>query len=159
LEFACADEASWRESFRALIDLHRARWTTRGESGVLADERVRRWHEAALPGLTAGGLARLYTLRLDGRVIAACYALCDPQRGGAGARATYYYFGGFDPAYERLSPGTLVIGHAVERAVREGCGAFDFLRGREGYKYLWGATDTPTYRRRLWHAGEGRGVA
>ena len=64
----------------------------------------------------------------------------------------YYYLGGFDPAAKHLSPGTLLIGHAVERAVEAGAEAFDFCKGREPYKYLWGATDTPTFTRRLTHA-------
>ena len=34
-------------------------------------------------------------------------------------------------------------------AVREGATRFDFLRGREPYKYDWGATDTPQLRRRV----------
>ncbi len=61
----------------------------------------------------------------------------------------YYYLGGFDPDYAALSPGALLVGHAIEAAVREGAVAFDFLRGREAYKRRWGARDTPTYCRRL----------
>ena len=145
-QYERADAATLDAAYAALLALHGARWATRGETGVLADDAVRRWHAEAMRGLLAAGVLRLHTLRLDGRVIAACYVLHD--RPGPAARA-YYYLGGFDPACHALSPGTLIVGHAVEAALAEGMTAFDFLRGREAYKYHWGATDRPTYRRRL----------
>jgi CelD/BcsL family acetyltransferase involved in cellulose biosynthesis len=92
---------------------------------------------------------RLHALRLDGAVIAALYALAD--RPGRGDRRVYFYLGGFDPDRAALSPGALLVGHAIEAAVREGAVAFDFLRGQEAYKRRWGARDTPTYCRRLRH--------
>jgi CelD/BcsL family acetyltransferase involved in cellulose biosynthesis len=61
----------------------------------------------------------------------------------------YYYLSGFDPSFERLSPGTLIVHHAIQEAVREGAGEMDFLRGREAYKYGWGARDRAKRRLRL----------
>ena len=54
---------------------------------------------------------------------------------------------GFDPAFSKLSPGTLTIGHAIDQAIREGATEFDFLRGGEPYKYHWGAVDRVNFRR------------
>jgi Acetyltransferase (GNAT) domain len=51
-------------------------------------------------------------------------------------------------AYDQVKT-ALVIDYAIRAAVREGAAEFDFLRGREAYKYRWGATDRLTYRRRL----------
>jgi CelD/BcsL family acetyltransferase involved in cellulose biosynthesis len=51
------------------------------------------------------------------------------------------YFGGFDPLFAFESPGTILLGHAMERAAIEGARVFDFLRGAESYKYVWGARD------------------
>ena len=97
--------------------------------------------------LLRGGTLRLYALRLDGRIVATLQGLADPP--GRAERRVYFYLGGFDPAFERLSPGMLVVGHAIEESVREGAAAVDFLRGQERHKYLWGAVDTPTWRRHL----------
>lgn len=117
-----------------LIALHGARWRERGEPGVLDDPAVRRFHEAALPRLAAAGLTRLFTLTIEDRVAGAYYGL--HHRGRA-----YAYLGGFDPAFAFESPGTVLMGHAIEAARREGAREFDLLRGQEPYKYEWGAVD------------------
>ncbi|HEU4754100.1 MAG TPA: GNAT family N-acetyltransferase, partial [Armatimonadota bacterium] len=130
--------------FAALLRLHAARWSERGEGGVLADPRVQRHHRGAAPELLRRGVLQLFALRIDGEIVACYYGLL--ARGRA-----YYYLSGFDPAWSHLSPGTLVIGHALEEAVRGGARELDFLRGREPYKYFWGAEDHFPARRRLWH--------
>lgn len=142
LWFERATEDSMRVLLQALFELHGARWSERGGPGVLADERVRAFHADAAPELLGAGLLRLYALRLDERIIAALYGFAAKGR-------FYYYLGGFDPEFGALSPGTLMIGHAVEEAVREGLAEFDFLRGAEPYKYHWGAQNRPMAARRL----------
>lgn len=117
-----------------LIRLHGARWRERGEAGVLDDPAVRRFHETALPGLAEAGLARLFTLTIEDQVAGAYYGL--HHRGRA-----YAYLGGFDPAFAFESPGTVLMGHAIEVARREDAREFDLLRGQEPYKYEWGARD------------------
>ena len=142
-----AGEKNLDELFNALLRLHAARWATRVEAGVLASPAVQAAHREALPGLLRSGLLRFEALHLDGGIIAVLYALVDPpERMG---RRLYFYLGGFDPAHERLSPGMLLVGHAIEQAITEGIAIADFLRGRERYKYFWGAEDTPTFRRVL----------
>lgn len=133
--------------FEALLRLHAARWTTRGEGGVLADPAVQAMHRDALPALHRAGLLRFHVLRLDGAIVAVLYALADPP--GRATRRLHLYLSGFDPALERLSPGMLLVGRAIEAAIAEGFAVVDFLRGRERYKYFWGATDRPTFRRHL----------
>ncbi|HWE93540.1 MAG TPA: GNAT family N-acetyltransferase [Tepidisphaeraceae bacterium] len=146
-----AHDGNLQELFEAWFRLHGARWSVRDQAGVLSGDAVRRWHADALPGLLALGALRLHALRLDGKIIAVCHVLASDGR--RHERAHYYYLGGFDPEYSALSPGTLLVGHAIDEAVREGADVFDFLRGREAYKYRWGARDRRTYRRRLRHAG------
>ena len=142
-----ATEATAEEVLEAHLRLHAARWERRGEEGVLAAERVQRAHRESLPGLLRSGALRLYAMRLEGRIVATVQGFRDPP-GRAGFRV-YFYLGGFDPVVERLSPGMLVVGFAIEDALAEGAVAVDFLRGQEPHKYAWGAVDTPTTRRRL----------
>ena len=125
---------------RALLRLHRARWSVKGRPGVLKDQAIQQFHREAAWSLLAGGALRLYGMRLEGRLIAVIYGFMRAKQ-----RACYY-LAGFDPAHRKLSLGMLMIGHALEEAIREGSTEFDFLRGQEAYKYEWGAKDRPTYR-------------
>ena len=108
----------------------------------LANEAVRSFHAEAAPALMALGALRLYALRLDERIVAALYGFIAKGR-------FHHYLAGFDPDLGKLGLGTLIIGHALEQAAREGAEVFDFLRGSEAYKYRWGAVDRPSYGRRL----------
>lgn len=123
-----------------LVRLHGARWTARGEDGVLANDPVQRFHSQALALLAEAGLARLWLLKIDERTAGAYYGLQHGPR-------AYAYLGGFDPAFSFESPGTALVGHAIAQAQAEGAGEFHFLRGQETYKYEWGAVDRPNRRR------------
>jgi len=124
----------------ALFRLHTARWESRGEPGIVADPRVRALHHAAAEGLFAAGMVRAYLLRIGDRLAAAHYGFT--HRGRAAA-----YLNGFDPAFLAESPQTVLLGHAVAEAAREGATRLSFLRGQEPYKYLWGAADIWNRRR------------
>jgi CelD/BcsL family acetyltransferase involved in cellulose biosynthesis len=137
-----ADDRNLEELLSALIRLHEARWRTRKTAGVLCDPNVQQFHRTAARGLLSRGALRLYALRLDGRIIGGYYGF---QHAGR----AYAYLGGFDPDFEKYSPGTVLIGHAIEEAIREHADEFDFLRGCEPYKYAWGATDRLNYRKTL----------
>ena len=117
-----------------LIRLHQSRWRARGESGVLSDRRVLAfWHEAA-PGLLSAGLLRLCSIKIAGEQAAAIAALLAPDR-------IFFYLSGFDESYAFVSPGTILLGAMLEEAIAEGRSEAHFLRGRERYKYQWGAQD------------------
>jgi CelD/BcsL family acetyltransferase involved in cellulose biosynthesis len=142
VEIVRADGTNLKQMLGALFRLHTQRWRSRGEPGVLDEVGVRMTIRDAAAGFLARGWLRLYALRIGGRTAAV-------QLGWAARGRAYYYIGGWDPAFARFSPGLLLVEHAVREAIREGAREFDFLRGREPYKYAWGARDQPQYRRRL----------
>ena len=142
VSFETATAPTVSEILEAFFQLHEARWASRDAPGVLADPAVRRFHRAAAPQLRSAGLLRLHALRLDERIVAVVYALF--AKGCA-----YYYLSGFDPEFATISPGTLTVGHTIRQAIGEGVREFDFLRGRERFKYSWGARDRPCYGRML----------
>lgn len=131
-ETAGCDGAEWFVD--AFIRLHEARWSERGTNGVLNGAAVQSFHRATIPRLQREGAARLFVLRADERILAALYCL-------AHGDTLYYYLGGFDPAAQRVGPGSLLIEYAIGEARREGLDTVDFLRGPEAYKYFWGALD------------------
>lgn len=137
LGFVTADVATRAELLDALFALHGARW---GDGGVLGDATVRAFHRAMSEAMLAAGLLRLSAMTLEGRIVAVVY-------GFTAGDVLYLYLQGYDPALAELSPGTLVVGYTVAEAAREGARAVDMLRGREGYKYRFGALDRATFRR------------
>jgi CelD/BcsL family acetyltransferase involved in cellulose biosynthesis len=146
VDIAAGDAASHDGMLTELFRLHAARWQPQGEAGVLADARMRGFHQTAIAALAQADLARCYALSIAGETTA---VYCGFTHGGR----AYCYLTGFDPAYEFESPGTIVIAHAIEQAVREGMREFHFLRGRETYKYGWGAIDRWNRRRVFRRAG------
>ncbi len=134
-----ADAKRLPEFVDALLRLHGSRWHECGMPGVLWDEAVQKFHERAVPELFEAGMLRFYGLRFQGELIAVLYVLWDSD-------VAYFYLQGFDPAHAFISPGAQVIAAAVEDAVRHRRQVIDFLRGREAYKYSWGASDVFTWR-------------
>ena len=121
--------------WNALVEMHRARWTARGEpGGVLADPAVIAFHERAVPRLADAGLLRMQVLRIGSEIAALYHTLSTPGR-------LFFYLSGFASAEAFASPGTLLLGHLVEQAAAAGVTELHFLRGGEGYKYAWGALD------------------
>ncbi|EYD76965.1 glycosyl transferase, group 1 [Rubellimicrobium mesophilum DSM 19309] len=127
------------EAIEDLLRLNRLRW---GEAGVLADPLMQAHLRDAAPALVRSGLLRLHQAILDGQRIAVLLVLAGPW-------AHHGYNGGFDPAHARLSPSAILVGLAMRQATREGVRHFDFLRGHEGYKRVWGAEPRPMHRRVL----------
>jgi CelD/BcsL family acetyltransferase involved in cellulose biosynthesis len=140
--FEIAARDTLPEFVEALFALHAARWRDRGQPGVLADARVQAFHREAAAALLELGRLRLHGLRIDGRLVAVFHGFADRFR-------LHFYISGFDPTLPHPSLGSLIIGHAIEAAAREGLREFHFLRGREPYKYAWGAVDRPSWGRQL----------
>jgi CelD/BcsL family acetyltransferase involved in cellulose biosynthesis len=141
-KFEIADDARIFEAMRELFRLHGKRWERRGLPGVCAEPLVRNFHMTAARRLLEAGMLRLYSLRLDGAVLAVCY--CFTANGVA-----YAYLSGFDPDHAQLSPGTQLMNHAIRSAVRERAREFHFLRGEEAYKLAWKPIARLSVMRRL----------
>jgi CelD/BcsL family acetyltransferase involved in cellulose biosynthesis len=137
-----ADPLNTGEILEALVTLHAQRWRERGMPGVLSAERERAFHREVCHAMFRAGMLRLAALRCGGDIIAVHYGFSAKGR-------SFSYLGGFDRAFATYSPGLQLLAEAIEQAVAEDAQCFDFLRGREGYKYRWGAVDQPTWQRRI----------
>jgi CelD/BcsL family acetyltransferase involved in cellulose biosynthesis len=139
VEIMTPDSAGRPSLLSSLLRLHARRWESRGGSAVLEDARVASFHRAAIARMPAD-MVRLYGLRIGGHMAAVFYGL---QHSGR----AYAYLSGFDPDFAHASPGTLILAHAIEQAVRDGAREFDFLRGGEAFKSGWGAAQRRNGRR------------
>jgi CelD/BcsL family acetyltransferase involved in cellulose biosynthesis len=142
VEWVLADAGSIDEVLDALFRTHAARWGMRGEEGMLMGDEIQSFHREVARGLLAAGILRLYGLRFNGRLVGALESFFEKD-------CAYFYLHGFEPDVARYSPGLQLVGRFIDDAVDRGIRRIDFLRGREAYKYRWGAKDVPTYRRRM----------
>jgi len=58
----------------------------------------------------------------------------------------YFYNVAFDRDFARYSPGIYLFDHCIQEAISTGKRSADFLRGREEYKYYFGAKDSKIFR-------------
>lgn len=122
------------------FDLHRARWESLGQRGVFIRGGFPDFLRDLVAAPPPGVVPVLHALRTkDGMVAAYLVFHC--------GRTAIYYQAGWDPASEhaRLSPGLVLMAHAIEAAIEAGCATFDFLRGGEGYKRKFTETFRRTY--------------
>ncbi len=137
-----AEASNVSDAIDTLEHLHQARWQSRGEPGVLADARVQRFYRDVAPELLTAGHLAIASLRIEGQVAASFMALRSTSR-------LFLYLSGFAEQFAFVSPGSLLLGDALEFALRDGMREIHFLRGGEAYKYAWGGVDRFNTTRRF----------
>src|SRR6266536_3063421 len=90
------------------------------------------------------GWLHFHGMRYQGKLAAVVCILLARHR-------AYYYLGGFEGDLVRHSPGTALLGYAIEKGIEEGALEFDFLRKEEQYKYRWGAVPRTNARLVIQH--------
>jgi len=128
--FTWNDVALLDQAVDRLAHLHRLRWSDSGASRSFAEGAYVEFHRELIHSFTKSDQVRLYAMEVQGEVIAMYY--CYRFRG-----AVYYFQGGFDPAFEKLRPGVVLMGYAIQRAIEDGDRIFDMLRGEYDFKKQW----------------------
>jgi CelD/BcsL family acetyltransferase involved in cellulose biosynthesis len=124
----CVDEPL----LQALFELHAARRAGGASTAFGLEQLPLHRLLAERAGARRGPAA--VVARADGTVVGVLY--------GFWWRDTFAaYQSGWDPRYARDSIGSVLVLHALELAAGHGARTFDFLRGREPYKYRFGAQD------------------
>jgi CelD/BcsL family acetyltransferase involved in cellulose biosynthesis len=123
------DESNQSSFVDTFFELHKARWKSRGLPGAFlgSSERFQRVWMSNPEHL---GMLRVNMLVAEGKPIGVVYGM----KFGA---TMYFYQAGMDPGASALSPGTVLVAKLIDRAIEEGCTAFDFMRGDEPYKRRW----------------------
>ena len=107
-----------------LFSLHRMRWRNGPNSEFAGSEA---FHRAFAARALERGWLRLWLMEADELPVAAWYGF---RFGGA----DWLYQTGRDPAWERYSVGSVLLGHTIRSCVEAGLGRYHFLRGDEAYK-------------------------
>lgn len=118
------DPAQLQSDMRTLFELHDRRF---GAYSSLRSETARSFHADFAVAAQERGWLRLWFLELDGQAAAAWYGW------RLGDRYSYYN-GGFDPNWNDVRPGFILMSAVIEAAFAEGAEQFDFLLGSERYK-------------------------
>jgi CelD/BcsL family acetyltransferase involved in cellulose biosynthesis len=126
------------------IELHQARFGDAGlfamtQDGAQSRRFLHRLTELEVEVAPSERSLSLAEVMVGGRRILALATFDD------GAR-TYLYNAGMDPSAADLSPGVVGTALYLRDRIAAGRRELDFLRGREPYKYQWGAVDEPIRR-------------
>jgi CelD/BcsL family acetyltransferase involved in cellulose biosynthesis len=124
--FGVATGAGVAIAIAAFIDLHTRRWEGRGGSSALVPG-LREFLEAAATELVPTGRMRLYTITVEGRIVAANVVVAAGGEVGG-------WSSGFDPEWSRYSPSTLLTLYALADVAARGEDRFSLGPGEGDYK-------------------------
>lgn len=133
-----------------LIDLHARRWD--GASRAFRTPAYVEFHRRFAERLLAAGRLRLFVLDSPNGPLAALYCFAQDGR-------YYFYQSGRDPERSRHRPGLVLMHAAIQHAIEEGVGVFDFLSGGEAYKYIWAGEEQASVHLEHWRTAPARFVA
>jgi CelD/BcsL family acetyltransferase involved in cellulose biosynthesis len=112
---------------------------SRQDKADFMTEKMRSFFISLADAMTRIGLLKLGVLELDGRPLAEI--MCFDYNG-----CIYLYNSGYDPRYTALSAGLLSKVLAIQHSIERGKKRFDFLKGKEVYKYHLGGREVPLLR-------------
>lgn len=139
-----------RRDMRSLVELHHKRWA--GRSRAFRTDQYIAFHERLSTLALAQNWVRLYSLETDSKAIAHLYCFAYDNR-------FYYYQAGWDPEYSKHRIGLVLMHKVIQEAIRDGAKVFDFLRGKEPYKYRWSSAEAQNMRVVYWKRPAPRVVA
>ena len=121
---------------RDFFRLHRA--SSAEKHAFMTPERERFFLDIAIE-LASQGRFKLYFLEVDGIRAASC--ICFDY-----GDSYLLYNSGYEPSYASLSVGLINKALCIQDAIEKGKRSFEFLRGRERYKYNLGGKDRAIYK-------------
>jgi CelD/BcsL family acetyltransferase involved in cellulose biosynthesis len=125
-EFELASGDGVEAAIAAFIDLHARRWEGRGGSSALVPG-LDGFLASAAAELVPHDRMRLYTIKIEGRIIAANVLVAAGGEAGG-------WSSGFDPEWSRYSPSTLLTLHALADIAARGEDRFSLGPGEGDYK-------------------------
>ena len=129
------DGETYEEDIEAFIRLHKTSAGEKGEFMLPAREEFFREIARTLQPL---GMLALDFLELGGKPIAATISFRYDD-------VFYLYNSAYDLSLRPISPGLILVSRLIQRSIEENARRFDFLRGRERYKYDLGAEALPLH--------------
>ena len=136
VQYVACPPSQEAEGLRALFDLHERRAKRKNIVSTFKGERLFAFHSDVAQSIQKHDWMWLRFLKSKNTVIAAFYGFAIGNR-------VFYYQMGFDPEWERYSPGMVLMYEVIKEAFSKHYKEFDFLRGGETYKSLWTQSQRP----------------
>ncbi len=133
-----SDSSSLEEKMGLFLELHRK---SRRDKSEFMTSAMEAYFRNLARELCNEGWLDLSFLRFRGNIIAAFFSF-----DFAGAK--FIYNSGYDPDFAWYSPGIVLAAYCIRAAIEKGVAQFNFLRGREDYKYHLGGREEANYRLR-----------
>ena len=123
--------ADGRERLKEILEeafqIEASGWKGTNGTAITSRPDTRRFYRDVARWAAGEGWLRIAFLRLDGHPLATMVLL---ETGGT----LYYLKGGYDPAFERCSPGMVLLASVIEHAFGTGTRRVELLGGDERYK-------------------------
>ena len=132
-----ATPAELERDMAALVLLHRKRWKRRSRS--FRSRQYLTFHQRIAALMLEQEWLRLFSFEAGDTRLASLYCFFYGGR-------YYFYQSGRDPRFARQRVGFVLMHRAILHAIGEGARVFDFLRGREDYKYQWAVSEATNLR-------------
>lgn len=127
------------ELLDGLIEMHRARWGKQNLPGMIDANGSAPFLRDVARIFAERGWLRIFSLLLDDKLVAMILAFAYRGR-------ISNYLTAFDPAYEHLGFGRMLLYEAIRFSFQNGDNMWDFLRGAESYKAMWRAREIERVR-------------
>jgi len=121
------------------FDLHRK---SRADKAEFMTAQMESYFREIATRFQERGWLNLSFLKIEGKEIATYFSFDFEE-------TEYVYNSGYDPQFSRFSPGIILAAHCIRRAIEKRMVRFNFLRGREDYKYRLGGKEEKIYRIRV----------
>ena len=131
--------ANLDEDVHLFIEMHKGSEGLKGK--FMLPERASFFARVA-DALYPTGVLSLDFLEVDGAPIAATFSFVYDN-------VFYLYNSAYSKSFSSLAPGLMIVARLIERSIHQGHLRFDFLRGRERYKFDLGAEAIPLHAVKL----------
>jgi CelD/BcsL family acetyltransferase involved in cellulose biosynthesis len=125
-------EADVERDLELFLGLEASGWKGRAGTAIVCDPKAERLYRSFARDAARQGWLRLSILESGGVAVAASY-------GCVFADAAFRLKSGFDERYADCSPGLVLLGEELGRAIDEGLREYNFLGGPDPQKLRWGA--------------------
>ena len=133
LEIVESNAEQHTRDIAAVIALWKLRWA--GRKGDNVDSLAQQYGDIVRQSSAAGTLY-LPLLWHEGKLVAGMASFVDWRK-----KTLLFFVTGRDETFSMVPAGLALHAHSIRWAIANGFQTYDFLRGDEGYKYSFGATD------------------